>query len=59
VSDRAVACVRSGLTSPWTVAHHSASGTVDIYRTARDGSVKESVVLCSQLPAGGTVLAAA
>jgi hypothetical protein len=59
VSDRALDCVRSGRTSPWTVVHHSATGTVDIYRTLRDGSVRESVVLCAQLPLGGTVLAAA
>jgi hypothetical protein len=58
-SDRAVACVRNGRASPWTVTHHSATGTVDVYRTALDGSVSESVVLCSQLPSGRTVLAAA
>jgi len=58
-TDRAVACVRSGRTSPWSVVHHSATGTVDIYRTLRDGSVRESVVLCSQLPFGRTVFAAA
>ncbi|HEY3810772.1 MAG TPA: hypothetical protein VGL49_04995 [Acidimicrobiales bacterium] len=57
-SDRAVACVRTGETSPWTVLHHSATGTVDIYRTLRDGSVRESVVLCARLPLGRTVLAA-
>jgi hypothetical protein len=58
-SDRAVACVRSGQASPWTVVQHSATGTVDIYRTGRDGSVRESVVLCSKVPSGRTVLAAA
>jgi hypothetical protein len=58
-SDRAVACVRSGRTSPWTVLHHSATGTVDIYRTLRDGTVRESVMLCAQLPLGRSVLAAA
>jgi hypothetical protein len=58
-SDRAVACVRSGQASPWSVVHHSATGTVDIYRTLRDGSVRESVVLCGHLPVGRTVLAAA
>jgi hypothetical protein len=58
-SERAVACVRTGRASAWAVAHHSATGTVDIYRTLRDGSVKESVMLCSQLPIGRTVLAAA
>jgi hypothetical protein len=59
VSDRALDCVRSGQTSPWTVIHHSATGTVDIYRTLLDGSVHESVVLCSALPVGRSVLAAA
>jgi len=59
VSDRALDCVRSGRTSPWTVVHHSATGTVDIYRTLLDGSVHESVVLCSALPVGRSVLAAA
>ena len=58
-SDRAVACVRSGQASPWSVVHHSATGTVDIYRTLRDGSVRESVVLCAGLPLGLGVLAAA
>ena len=59
VSDRALDCVRSGRTSPWTVVHHSATGTVDIYRTLLDGSIHESVVLCSVLPVGRSVLAAA
>ena len=58
-SDRAVACVRGGRASPWSVVHHSLTGTVDIYRTLRDGSVRESVVLCDSLPLGRTVLAAA
>jgi hypothetical protein len=59
VSDRALDCVRSGRTSPWTVVHHSATGTVDIYRTRLDGSVHESVMLCAALPVGRAVLAAA
>jgi hypothetical protein len=50
VSDRAVECVRAGMVSPWTVAHHSATGTVDVYRTRPDGSVQESVLLCAALP---------
>jgi len=58
-SDKAVACVRSGRTSPWSVVHHSSTGTVEIYRTLRDGSIRQSVVLCSQLPGGRSVLAAA
>jgi hypothetical protein len=58
-SDRAVACVRTGQASPWSVVHHSATGTVVIYRTVVDGSVRESVVLCSGLPVGRALLAAA
>ena len=58
-SDRAVECVRDGLASPWAVIHHSATGTVDLYRSRMDGSVHESVVLCSALPMGRGVLAAA
>jgi hypothetical protein len=38
VSDRALSCVRGGQTSPWTVIHHSATGTVDIYRTPPDAN---------------------
>ena len=49
-SEKAIDCVRRGRTSPWTVLHHSATGTVDIYRTAADGSLHYSVVLCSRLP---------
>jgi hypothetical protein len=59
VTDRALDCVRSGKATPWTVLHHSATGTVDIYRTLLDGSVHESVVLCAALPVGRSVLAAA
>jgi hypothetical protein len=58
-TDRALECVRNGLTSPWSVIHHSATGTVDVYRCRIDGSVQESVVLCSALPVGRGVLAAA
>lgn len=50
VTERALECVRQGRTSPWTVLHHSATGTVDIYRTAADGSLHCSTVLCSSLP---------
>ena len=49
-SERALDCVRSGRASPWTVLHHSATGTVDIYRTAADGSLHVSVALCAKLP---------
>jgi hypothetical protein len=59
VSNRALDCVRTGQASPWAVLHHSSTGTVDIYRTLRDGSVRESVVLCAALPVGRSVLAAA
>jgi hypothetical protein len=58
-SDRALAEVRSGRISPWVVVHHSCTGTVAIYRTMIDGSVRDSVVLCSQLPVGASVLSAA
>lgn len=58
-TDRALECVRNGLASPWSVIHHSATGTVDVYRSRIDGTVRESVVLCSRLPLGRGVLAAA
>jgi hypothetical protein len=58
-SDQAIECVRAGRTSPWTVLHHSRTGTVDIYRTWPDGSLHMSVVLCSQLPAAPPAWAAA
>jgi hypothetical protein len=51
VSDRAVECVRSGQASPWSVLHHSSTGTVEIYETRADGSLDESVVLCTMLEA--------
>jgi hypothetical protein len=50
VTERAIDCVRNGRTSPWTVLHHSRTGTVDVYRTGADGSLHVSVVLCSRLP---------
>ena len=50
VSERALECVRSGQASPWSVIHHSLTGTVDIYRTSADGSLHVSVTLCSRLP---------
>ncbi len=59
VTPRAVSCVRSGATSPWSVVHHSATGTVGLYRTLVDGSVRGSEILCSRLPAGAAVLSAA
>ncbi|HET9075752.1 MAG TPA: hypothetical protein VFN68_02380 [Acidimicrobiales bacterium] len=49
-SERAVECVRTGRASPWSVVHHSLTGTVDIYRTAADGSLHMSVALCARLP---------
>ncbi|HEX6394388.1 MAG TPA: hypothetical protein VFZ97_13195 [Acidimicrobiales bacterium] len=58
-TDRAVECVRTGQASPWAVVHHSATGTVDVIRSRVDGTLIESVVLCSQLPIGRSVLAAA
>jgi hypothetical protein len=59
ISDLAVECVRSGRASPWAAAHHSATGTVDIFRELGDGSLEESVVLCSVLPDRGPALVAA
>ena len=58
-TDVALAAVRDGRTSPWTVVHHSATGTVEIYRTTLDGSLRQSVVLCSNLPLGDSLLSAA
>jgi hypothetical protein len=58
-SDTAIDCVRTGRASPWAVIHHSATGTVDVYRSRVDGSLCESVMLCSALPLGRSVLAAA
>jgi hypothetical protein len=58
-SDAAIECVRVGRASPWTVLHHSATGTVEIYRRVPDGTIAESVVLCSQLLLGSGALIAA
>ena len=58
-TDAAIECVRAGRSSPWTVAHHSATGTVDLFRSGLDGTVAESVLLCSELRLGPKVLAAA
>lgn len=58
-TDAAIGCVRAGRSSPWAVAHHSATGTVDVFRSRLDGTIAESVLLCSQLPLGSDVLAAA
>lgn len=59
VTERALDCVRSGQVSPWTVLHHSATGTVDVYRTAADGALHCSTVLCSKLPGARPARAAA
>lgn len=59
VSERAVECVRTGRASPWTVLHHSCTGTVDVYRTGADSSIHCSTVLCSALPGARPVRAAA
>lgn len=55
----AIAAVRAGCASPWSVVHHSATGTVEIHRSMLDGSVRESVVLCASLPLGDGLLSAA
>ncbi|MDA8046537.1 MAG: hypothetical protein M0Z30_15065 [Actinomycetota bacterium] len=59
VTERALECVRGGRATPWTVLHHSATGTVDVYRTAADGSIRCSTVLCSSLPGARPARAAA
>ncbi len=59
VTERALDCVRTGRASPWTVLHHSATGTVDVYRTACDGSLHCSTVLCATLPGARPARAAA
>jgi hypothetical protein len=58
-SEVAIGCVRDGRVSPWTVAHHSATGTVLVFRTHLDGEVGESVLLCDHLPPGPLALSAA
>ena len=51
-SPRAIDCVRTRRASAWTVMHHSATGTVQIWRTGADGALVESVVLCAHLSLG-------
>lgn len=51
VTERALECVRTRRTTPWTVLHHSSTGTVQVWRAAEDGAFAESVVLCADLPA--------
>ena len=58
-SERALDCVRRRRASPWAVVHHSRTGTVTVYRTLLDGSLRDSTVLCASLPAGTAVLCAA
>jgi hypothetical protein len=58
-SSYALACVRDQRSSPWSVVHHTATGTVTVYRTLLDGTIRESVVLCADLPTGASVLCAA
>jgi hypothetical protein len=58
-TERALGCVRDGTSSPWAVVHHSATGTIGLFRTLLDGSIRESEVLCSDLPAGAGLLSAA
>ncbi len=49
-TERALECVRTRRSTPWTVLHHSRTGTVQVWRTGADGSFAESVVLCAELP---------
>lgn len=58
-TERAIDAVRSGRTSPWSVLHHSATGTVDIFRSMLDGTVRGSTVLCANLPSGDGLISAA
>ncbi len=58
-TSRALECVRRRRASPWALVHHSATGTVTVYRTLLDGTVRESTMLCAELPTGAGVLAAA
>ena len=58
-TERALACVKDHRSSPWAVVHHSATGTVTLFRTMLDGSVRDSMVLCADLPEGAGVLSAA
>jgi hypothetical protein len=58
-TEKAIDCVRTGRVSPWTVLHHSATGTVDVFRTSADGSLHCSTVLCATLPQAQPARAAA
>lgn len=58
-TDLALDCVRGHRASPWAVVHHSRTGTVRVFRTLVDGTIRESLVLCAELPAGASVLCAA
>ncbi|MGH9075927.1 MAG: hypothetical protein ACRDY0_00465 [Acidimicrobiales bacterium] len=49
VTERALDCVRAQRTSPWSAVNHSATGTVDVWQVAADGTIGESVMLCADL----------
>ncbi|HWG74959.1 MAG TPA: hypothetical protein VG184_12985 [Acidimicrobiales bacterium] len=48
----AIDCVRSRRTTPWTVMHHSSTGTVQVWRARADGTLVESVKLCAHIAPG-------
>jgi hypothetical protein len=46
-TERAIECVRAGRASPWSVVHHSATGTVEVWRRGPGGAVATSVLTCA------------
>jgi hypothetical protein len=59
VSERALGCVRAGTSSPWAVVHHSATGRIGLFRSLADGTIRDSELLCADLPVGAGLLSAA
>ncbi|HLI23372.1 MAG TPA: hypothetical protein VKU91_00330 [Acidimicrobiales bacterium] len=52
-TERAIDCVRAGQTSPWSVVHHSATGTVEVWRRRPGGAVTTSVLTCAAVAVPG------
>jgi hypothetical protein len=50
-TERAIECVRVGRTTPWSVVHHSSTGTVEVWRRGPDGTVTTSVLTCAAVAA--------